>query len=313
MDRAAGVPPPPRKRRNAAWWLYDRPLYRDWAFWATVGFACVTALAIGTSNQSTAASLPRWLDTLLASITFAVLFGAGPAFLRLLIRRRRSSRGREPTSWPHKGGDATAASGHWAGSETQTSLAKPPPRDATTLSTPHVRVASASPRRHRITPEPERHMESVATPLAWSRLDADGFERLLFDLLRSFPEHHNVQWLSHTRAADRGRDLSMDRLIPLGAGRTRTERVIVQAKHWRAKSVGLPDIAATVAATKVWEPPVVRTLIVATSGRFSADAIAWVERHNETGVAPFVELWPESHLETLLARRPDLVASHGLR
>ncbi|WP_344069949.1 restriction endonuclease [Streptomyces crystallinus] len=156
-------------------------------------------------------------------------------------------------------------------------------------------------------------MESVATPLAWSRLDADGFERLLFDLLRSFPEHHNVQWLSHTRAADRGRDLSMDRVIPLSTGRTRTERVIVQAKHWSAKSVGLPDIAATVAATKVWEPPVVRTLIIATSGRFSADAIAWAERHNETGTAPFVELWPESHLETLLARRPRLIALYGLR
>ncbi|GGP60474.1 restriction endonuclease [Streptomyces melanogenes] len=109
----------------------------------------------------------------------------------------------------------------------------------------------------------------MATPLAWRRLDAEGFERLLFDLLRDFPEHQNVQWLSHTRAADRGRDLSMDRVIRDSTGGTRRERVTVQAKHWRAKSVGTAAIAESVAATKLWEPPVVRTLIVATSGRFS--------------------------------------------
>ena len=42
--------------------------------------------------------------------------------------------------------------------------------------------------------------------LPWDRLDDDGFERLLYDLLRDFPEHQNVQWLMQTRAPDRGRD-----------------------------------------------------------------------------------------------------------
>ncbi|GAA0670299.1 hypothetical protein GCM10009535_57590 [Streptomyces thermocarboxydovorans] len=42
--------------------LYDKPLYRDWAFWTTVGVAGMTAIAMGTSRDPTATSLPRWLD-----------------------------------------------------------------------------------------------------------------------------------------------------------------------------------------------------------------------------------------------------------
>jgi len=60
-------------------------------------------------------------------------------------------------------------------------------------------------------------------------------------------------------------------------------------------------------------PPVVRILVFATSGAFSGDAIDWVERHNEKATAPFIELWPYSHLEMLLAQRPALVAAHGFR
>jgi hypothetical protein len=67
--------------------------------------------------------------------------------------------------------------------------------------------------------------------LPWDRLDDGGFERLLYDLLRSFPEHENVQWLMQTRAPDRGRDLSLDRVLRDGTGGVRNERVIVQAKH----------------------------------------------------------------------------------
>jgi hypothetical protein len=47
---------------------------------------------------------------------------------------------------------------------------------------------------------------TVATALAWSALSADGFERLLFNLLNDFSNHENVQWLTHTNAPDRGRD-----------------------------------------------------------------------------------------------------------
>jgi hypothetical protein len=149
--------------------------------------------------------------------------------------------------------------------------------------------------------------------LPWDRLDDDGFERLLYDLLRDVPEHRNVQWLMHTRAPDRGRDLSLDRELRDSTGTVRSERVIVQAKHWRTRSVRPNDIAETATAVKLWQPPLVRGLIVATSGRFTADAVAWAEQHNNEGHNPLIELWPESRLETLLAQKPHLAAAHGLR
>lgn len=149
--------------------------------------------------------------------------------------------------------------------------------------------------------------------LPWSQLDDDGFERLLYDLLRDILEHENVQWLTKTRAPDRGRDLSLDRVLKDGTGGVRIERVIVQAKHWLSRSVGPGEVAATLAGVKLWEPPIVRGLMIATSGRFSADAVAWAERHNETAAVPYIDLWPESRLETLLAQRPYLAAAHGLR
>ncbi len=158
------------------------------------------------------------------------------------------------------------------------------------------------------------HLTGATTiALPWDRLDDDGFERLLYDLLRSFPEHENVQWLMQTRAPDRGRDLSMDRVLRDSTGGVRNERVIVQAKHWRTRSVSPIEVSNTATLAKLWEPPLVRGLIIATSGRFTADAVSWTERQNNTGAAPFMELWPESRLETLLAYKPHLAADHGLR
>lgn len=154
---------------------------------------------------------------------------------------------------------------------------------------------------------------AATTALAWSALDDSGFERLLFDLLQSLPGHQNVQWLMNTRAADRGRDLSLERMIQDGTGGVRIERVIVQAKHWLSKSVGVADVSSTLANIKLWQPPLVRGLVIATSGRFTSDAVSWTEQHNESGAAPIIELWPESRLETLLAQRPHLVVAHGLR
>lgn len=60
-------------------------------------------------------------------------------------------------------------------------------------------------------------------------------------------------------------------------------------------------------------PPIVRVLVFATSGTFTLDAVEWSEKHNEKGVAPNIELWPHSRLESLLAAHPALVADHGLR
>lgn len=149
--------------------------------------------------------------------------------------------------------------------------------------------------------------------LHWTVLNDDGFERLLFDLLRGFPSYQNVEWLMKTRAPDRGRDLSAERVIRDDGGTTRTDRVIVQAKHWTSKSVAPSDITNTLAALPLWEPPVVRTLVIATSGRFTTDAVGIVEKHNADGKLPFIELWADSRLETQLSQRPDLIASYGLR
>jgi hypothetical protein len=149
--------------------------------------------------------------------------------------------------------------------------------------------------------------------LPWDRLDDTGFERLLYDLLRDLPAHQNVQWLQKTRAADRGRDLSCERATPDGAGGVRTERVIVQAKHWLSKSVAVTDVAGNIANMQLIPPPIVRVLVVATSGAFTGDAVDWVERHNEKASVPYIELWPHSRLEMLLAQRPALAAAHGLR
>ncbi|WP_235676128.1 restriction endonuclease [Mycolicibacter arupensis] len=158
-----------------------------------------------------------------------------------------------------------------------------------------------------------RPVGGVSVGLAWASLDDDGFERVLFDLIRSFPSYQNVDWLMKTRAPDRGRDLSAERVIKDDGGTTRTERVIVQAKHWTTKSVGPVDITNTLGTLSLWEPPAIRALILATSGRFTVDAVSLAEKHNADGKLPFIELWPDSRLETLLSQRPDLTASYGLR
>jgi hypothetical protein len=53
-------------------------------------------------------------------------------------------------------------------------------------------------------------------------------------------------------------------------------------------------------------------VILATSGRFTTDAVTWVESHNERERLQ-LDIWPESHLEMLLAERPWLVEKTGLR
>lgn len=63
----------------------------------------------------------------------------------------------------------------------------------------------------------------------------------------------------------------------------------------------------------LWQNPPVDVLVIATSGRFTSDAVAWIERHNETGVRPQIEMWPESRLERVLAARPALIAEAKLR
>jgi hypothetical protein len=90
-------------------------------------------------------------------------------------------------------------------------------------------------------------------------------------------------------------------------------RVMVQCRHWLSKSISLTDVTALIVATTLWEPPSIDTLIIATSGRFTTDAVAFIEKHNLSGKRPHVEMWAESHLERLLAEKPWLVAEFKLR
>lgn len=154
---------------------------------------------------------------------------------------------------------------------------------------------------------------SVSTALRWDLLSSEDFERLVFNLLLDTPGCENVDWLMHPNAPDQGRDISATLVIEEGLSGIRHERVMVQCKHWRSKPVGATDVAALLASLELWEPPPIHLVIIATSGRFSADAVRWIEGHNHAGKRPRIDPWPESHLETLLAVRPHLVAKFGLR
>lgn len=154
---------------------------------------------------------------------------------------------------------------------------------------------------------------AVTTALQWNKLDDDGFERLLFALISSEPGYENPEWLMRTRAPDRGRDLSVTRVIVDGLSGTSRQRVIIQCKHWLTKSIAVLDASLAKEQTTLWPDPRVDVLVIATSGRFTSNAVQWIERYNASGGPPRVEMWPESHLERLLAARPPLIADFHLR
>jgi hypothetical protein len=152
----------------------------------------------------------------------------------------------------------------------------------------------------------------VSTRLRWDSLDAEAFERLIFELLRQAAGYENPQWLMRTNAPDRGRDLSCDRVVTDELSGTKRDRVIIQCRHWLDRSISVHDIATLREQVVLWDPPP-RVLIIATSGRFSSDAVASIEKSNATDQRLSIEMWPESHLESLLASRPALIAEFGLR
>lgn len=153
----------------------------------------------------------------------------------------------------------------------------------------------------------------VATKLRWEHLTDEVFERLIFALISSEPSYENPEWLMRTNAPDRGRDLSVYRIHADPLGGTIRQRVIIQCKHWLSKSVGATEIAVLREQMKIWEPPRVDVHVIATSGRFTADAVAIIERHNQSDSALRIEMWAESHLERLLASRPAVIAEFSLR
>lgn len=153
----------------------------------------------------------------------------------------------------------------------------------------------------------------VTTQLAWSNLSSSDFERLVFNLITGAGGYEDAQWLTNTNAPDRGRDISAYRVHEDSLAGVMRQRLIIQCKHWQSKSISLDEIATLKVQMKLWEPPTVDIVIYATSGRFTTDAVAYIEKNNQTGSAPRIEMWPESHLEMLLARNPALIAQFSLK
>ncbi len=156
-------------------------------------------------------------------------------------------------------------------------------------------------------------MRRVGLELAWKKINADTFERLIFQLLTEAEGYENVDWLMHTNAPDHGRDVSAIRLRrdPL-SGHT-AQRVAIQCKHWLGRPVRAVDVNQSIVSLSHWQNPPFDVLVIATSGRFTSDAVAWVERHNSSGMRPIIEIWNDARLEVLLNERPHLIAGYELR
>ena len=153
----------------------------------------------------------------------------------------------------------------------------------------------------------------VPTRLHWEKLSEEDFERLIFNLISSSEGYENSEWLTRTSAPDRGRDLSVNRVVEDSLGGVERRRVIIQCKHWLTKSVSGSDVSRVRDQMTHWEPPRVDVLVIATSGRFTVDAVDRIEKLNASDRALRIESWPDSHLERLLPSRPDLIGEFGLR
>lgn len=153
----------------------------------------------------------------------------------------------------------------------------------------------------------------VITRLKWGDLSDDDFERLIFTIISTTPGYENAEWLTRTNAPDRGRDLAVVRVKDDSLGGVTHSRVIIQCKHWLTKSVSPSEVATLRAQMELWSSPRVEVLVIATTGRFTTDAVHLIEEHNAGDRALKIEMWPDSHLERILARRPDLVAQFRLR
>lgn len=154
----------------------------------------------------------------------------------------------------------------------------------------------------------------VSRKLHWENLNDEQFERLIYMLLIGAKGYENPQWLTSTNAPDRGRDLSVEQIIQDPLATTKRFKVIVQCRHWLTKSISIVDVATLKEQMKLHEHPSgVDTLIIATSGRFTSDAVNSIEIHNQSDTRLRIDMWAETHLETLLASSPHLIAEFGLR
>lgn len=153
----------------------------------------------------------------------------------------------------------------------------------------------------------------VVVQLKWTSLTDDEFERLIFCLISETEGYENPDWLTKINASDRGRDLSVYRVYTDQLAGVLRQRVIIQCKHWLSKSINFNEISTSKEKMKLWEPPRVDVHVIATSGRFTTDAIQFVEKHNQSDSGLRIEMWPDSHIERLLASRPALLDKFGLR
>jgi len=131
---------------------------------------------------------------------------------------------------------------------------------------------------------------TVATKLKWESLSDEDFERLIFGLISTTQGYENPSWLTRTTAPDRGRDLAVTRVAHDQLSGVMRSRTIIQCKHWLTKSVSVGDVTTLMAEMSLWEPPRVDVLVIATSGRFTTDALDFIERHGKC-CAPFCLAW----------------------
>ncbi|MEU7941395.1 restriction endonuclease [Microbispora bryophytorum] len=149
--------------------------------------------------------------------------------------------------------------------------------------------------------------------LAWERIDSAAFERLIFQLVAETEGYENVEWLMHTNAPDHGRDVSAVRLQRDPLSGHSSQRVAIQCKHWLTRPVRDVDVNSAVVSIAHWQDPPFDVLVIATSGRFTSDAVSWIERHNSRGGHPRIEVWNDARMEFLLHERPHLIRAYELR
>lgn len=159
----------------------------------------------------------------------------------------------------------------------------------------------------------ERPSGHVSTKLNWSVLNDESFERLLYLIVSDTPFYENAKWLMKTNAPDHGRDISVDRVEHSSLSGVHRYRTIIQCKCWHTKSVGDTDIDEAITRIGFWDQSKVNELVIATTGTFTENAVLYVDKHNLSDKALRIDLWSESHIGRILAKRPDLIAQFGLR
>jgi hypothetical protein len=151
----------------------------------------------------------------------------------------------------------------------------------------------------------------VAIELQWKALSPGDFERLIFNIISKTGGYEQPQWLTHTNAPDRGRDLSAYRVDKDPLSGPRRTRIIFACKH--VSSVNGTEVGKLRNQMEFWDQPPVDDLVIVTTGRFTNDAVQMIEKHNQSNHRLRIQMWPNSHLEGLLAERPELIAQFRLR